>query len=104
MAVLRRLPAAASTPATFAERIELLENLELLLDFDPCLDLELLDDVGPNGCVIPPGSFGPDCDEFSLIGSCTDGVDTRHHGKGMGDVGESAEDGAEWRIFMRSLP
>lgn len=101
---LRRLLPPANTAAIFAERIELLEDLELLLDFDPCLDLELLDDVGPNGCVISSGSFGPDCNESSLIGDCTDGIDTRRHRKGIGDVGESAEDGTEWRILMRSLP
>lgn len=102
MAVLRR-----PTTATFTEPIELLEDLELLFDFDPRLDLELLDDVGPNGrvtSVIPSVSLGLDCDEFSLIGGCPDGIDTGRHRKGIGDVGECTEDVIESRILMPSLP
>ena len=77
MADLRRLPSPAGTTAAFAERIGLLEDLELLLDFDPRLDLELRNDVGPAGLAVSFGRLGPDCDEFSLIGGWTDSIDAR---------------------------
>lgn len=92
---------------TFAERIELLEDLEPLLGFDLRLDLELRDDIDR---VVSFGSIGPDCGASSIIGGCADSIDThdrcvaRCDRDGIGDVGESAEDGAEWRILMRSLP
>jgi len=72
---LRRLPSPADTTAAFAERIETLEDLELLLDFDPRLDLKLRIDVGLTGFAISFGIFGLDCDAFSLIGGCADKID-----------------------------
>ncbi len=73
--VLGRFPSLVDTTATFAERFELLEGLELLFAFDPCLDLELRDVVGSNHCVVSFGSIGPDCGLFSLIGGCADRLD-----------------------------
>lgn len=88
-------PSPVRATATFAECIELLVDLELLLGFDLRLDLELLD------CVVSLVSIGLEGGASSVIGGCTDNIDVHDicvaHGdrEGIGDVGESAGDGAE---------
>jgi len=69
---LGRFPSPVGTTATFPERIELLEDLEPLLGFDPRLDLELREDID---CVVSLGSTELDCGAFSIIGGCTDNID-----------------------------
>jgi len=69
---LGRFPSPVGTTATFAERIELLEDLEPLLGFDFRLDLELRDDID---CVVPLGSIEFDCGAFSIMDGCADNID-----------------------------